>query len=46
MPVSANLGLPFLEAGQAQKHVTLNEALRILDASIHLSVVAVSSSAP
>jgi len=46
MPVSANLGLPFLEAGQAQKHVTLNEALRILDASVHLSVVAVSSSAP
>jgi len=46
MPVSANLGMPFLEAGQAQKHVTLNEALRILDASIHLSVAAVSSSAP
>ncbi len=46
MPLSANLGMPFVEAGQAQKHVTLNEALRILDASIHLSVVAVSSSAP
>lgn len=46
MPESNNLGLPFLEAGQAQKHVTLNEALRILDAAIHLSVAAVSAAAP
>jgi hypothetical protein len=46
MPESTNLGLPFLEAGQAQKHVTLNEALRILDAAIHLSVSAISASAP
>jgi hypothetical protein len=46
MTESANLGLPFLEAGQAQKHVTLNEALRILDAAIHLSVAAISATAP
>jgi hypothetical protein len=46
MPESTNFGLPFLEAGQAQKHVTLNEALRILDAAIHLSVSAISASAP
>ena len=33
------LGLPILEAAQAQKHVTHNEALLLLDAAIHLSVV-------
>jgi len=34
------LGLPLLAAAQAQKHVTLNEALLKLDALIHLSVIA------
>ena len=34
-----NLGLPFLVAAQAQKHVTHNEALRILDALVHLAVI-------
>lgn len=34
-----HLGLPFLEAAQAQKHVTVNEALRRIDALLHLSVV-------
>ena len=29
---SARLGLPYLAAGQLQKHVTLNEALTRLDA--------------
>jgi len=33
-----HLELPFLEASQAQKHVTVNEALRRLDALLHLSV--------
>ena len=33
------LGLPIMEASQAQKHVTHNEALLLLDAAIHLSVV-------
>lgn len=46
MSETTNLGLPFLEAGQAQKHVTLNEALRILDTAIHLSAVAISSLPP
>jgi hypothetical protein len=46
MPESNHLGLPFLEAGQAQKHVTHNEALRILDALVQLSVTAISSSPP
>lgn len=31
------LGLPLLEAAQAQKHVTHNEALMLLDGLIHLS---------
>lgn len=33
-----NLKLPYLAAGQAQKHVTLNESLRMLDALVHLSL--------
>ena len=33
------LGLPLMEAGQSQKHVTHNEALLLLDAAIHLSVI-------
>lgn len=46
MPASPHIGLPFLEAGQAQKHVTHNEALRILDALVQLSVVTISASPP
>jgi hypothetical protein len=46
MPVSQHLGLPFLEAGQAQKHVTHNEALRMLDAIVHLSVLEIAASPP
>jgi hypothetical protein len=46
MAESPHLGLPFLEAGQAQKHVTHNEALRILDALVQLSVAAVTASPP
>jgi hypothetical protein len=34
-----NLGLPFLMAAQAQKHVTHNEALRALDALVHLAAI-------
>lgn len=32
------LKLPYLAAGQAQKHVTHNEALRMLDAILHIRV--------
>jgi hypothetical protein len=46
MPVSQHLALPFLEAGQAQKHVTHNEALRMLDALVHLSVLDIAASPP
>lgn len=36
---SARLGLPYLAAGQLQKHVTLNEALTFLDALTQTAVV-------
>lgn len=36
---STRLGLPFLAAGQLQKHVTLNAALSRLDALVHLAVL-------
>lgn len=36
---SARLGLPYLAAGQLQKHVTLNEALTRLDALVQSAVV-------
>ncbi len=39
MTDTVNLGLPFIEGSQAQKHVTHNEALRILDATIHIGVL-------
>ena len=38
MSDSTHLALPFLEAAQAQKHVTVNEALRRLDGVVQLSV--------
>jgi hypothetical protein len=38
MTDSPHLGLPYLDAAQAQKHVTHNEALRLLDALVQLSV--------
>lgn len=40
------LGLPLLSAAQAQKHVTHNEALLLLDAIIHLSVASRALAAP
>lgn len=38
MANSPHLALPYLEAAQAQKHVTHNEALRALDALVMLAV--------
>ena len=43
---STNLGLPYLMAAQAQKHVTHNEALRLLDALVQLSVLDRDRTAP
>jgi len=37
--LSARLGLPYLAAGQLQKHVTLNEALTRLDALVQAAAV-------
>lgn len=46
MPESFHLGLPYLMAAQAQKHVTHNEALRLLDATVQLSVLDRTRTAP
>lgn len=45
MSNTANLVLPYLAVGQAQKHVTVNESLRKLDAIIQLSVVSATTTA-
>jgi Protein of unknown function (DUF2793) len=39
MSESTHLGLPYLEAAQAQKHVTVNDALARLDALVQLAVI-------
>ncbi|MBN9264732.1 MAG: DUF2793 domain-containing protein, partial [Hyphomicrobium sp.] len=46
MPDTPNLGLPYIMAAQAQKHVTHNEAIRALDALVHLAVIARDVAAP
>jgi hypothetical protein len=46
MPDTPLIGLPLLEASQAQKHVTHNEALLQLDALLHLAVITRSLAAP
>jgi len=46
MTDTPNLALPFIEGSQAQKHVTHNEALRILDAAIQISVLDLNRTAP
>jgi len=44
--LSANLSMPYLAPAQAQKHLTHNEALLILDAVVQLGVESRSLSAP
>ncbi|SJZ85295.1 DUF2793 domain-containing protein [Consotaella salsifontis] len=46
MDKTANLAMPFILPAQAQKHVTHNEALEILDALVQCAVVDRSRSAP
>lgn len=46
MEITANLDLPYIMPSQAQKHVTHNEALRMLDALVQLSVESRSVAAP
>ena len=43
---TTHLQLPYLAAAQAQKHVTHNEALRLLDALVQLSVLDRTRTAP
>jgi hypothetical protein len=45
MDATANLQLPYLAAAQAQKHVTVNETIRTLDALVQLAVVSATTSA-
>jgi hypothetical protein len=42
---SPNLILPYLAAGQAQKHVTVNETTQRLDALVQLAVASATTSA-
>ncbi len=42
---STNLALPFLAAGQAQKHITVNETLLRLDALVQLAAVSATVTA-
>jgi hypothetical protein len=44
MSSSSRLGLPYLAAGQAQKHVTVNESLLRLDALTQLTAVSATTS--
>lgn len=46
MADTLHLALPYLAAAQAQKHVTLNEALRRLDAIVQLAVDGTDATAP
>ncbi len=46
MTDTVNLGLPYIEAAQAQKHVTHNDALRVLDRVVHLAVLDRDLAAP
>jgi hypothetical protein len=44
--ITTHLLLPYILASQAQKHVTHNEALRLLDAMVQLSVLERARTAP
>lgn len=46
MSSTVRLGLPHIAAGQAQKHVTHNDALEIIDALVHLAVESRGWTAP
>lgn len=46
MDITPKLGLPYLVAAQAQKHVTHNEALRALDALVQVGVLDRDQTAP
>jgi hypothetical protein len=43
--VSPNLSLPYIQQNQAQKHVTHNEGMRLLDGVVQLSVLSQAQTA-
>ncbi len=43
---SARLSLPYIQPSQAQKHVTHNEAVSLLDAVVQLAVTSRTVTAP
>ena len=46
MSQTDHLGLPFIDAAQAQKHITHNDGLNLLDILVHLSVAERGVTAP
>ncbi len=46
MEITPNLNLPYIMPAQAQKHVTHNEAIRMLDVLIQLSAISASLPSP
>ena len=44
--VSPNLSLPYIQQNQAQKHVTHNDGMRLLDGVVQLSVLSRAQTAP
>jgi hypothetical protein len=46
MADSTHLKLPYIDANQAQKHVTHNEAVRLLDALVQMAVIARTVTTP
>ena len=46
MSNTPNLQLPYVAAGQSQKHVTVNESLRALDALVHMGVLSRGQASP
>ena len=46
MPDSPNLILPYIQASQAQKHITHNEAIKLLDGMVQLGVLSRIVAAP
>lgn len=46
MTETGSLGLPLLQPAQAQKHVTVNEALAVLDGMVQLRIASVAVATP
>ena len=46
MSETSRLGLPLVQAAQAQKHVTVNEALLRIDALAQIELLGVDATAP